>query len=397
VKSGFADVTPNMRFIKKFLKWLFIIFLVLNVAILVSGKTYMYKAIWNTYLKGRSGPSIDEYPIFGHNTVEAGGSSWEWPLGKDYNTKKIPEKYRPDFERMGTVSYLIIKDDSIRYEEYWDGYSDTSHINSFSMAKSIVSMLVGCALDEGKIKSIDQPVGDFIPEFKEGDNANIKIRHLLTMSSGINFDESYVSPFAYPAAAYYGTDLMGLTLKYKATEEPGKVFKYLSGNSFLLSVILKKATGKTLSAYASEKLWKPIGAKHPAFWSIDQEGGYEKAYCCFNSNARDFARLGRLYLDSGRWNGKQLISEAYVLNSIKTADLVDENGKVNNLYGYNWWLIPGYKGHDIFYARGILGQYIIMIPDKKMIIVRLGKKREKRVGNEHPTDLFWYIDAALEM
>jgi CubicO group peptidase (beta-lactamase class C family) len=386
-----------MRFLKKFFKWFFIFFLVLNVAILVSGKTYLYKGVWNTYLKGRSGPSIDEFRIFDYNVVEAGGTPWEWPVGKDYNAKKIPEKYQDDFKRMGTIAYLIIKNDSIRYEEYWDGYSDTSHTNAFSMAKTFVSMLVGCALADGKIKSLEQPVGDFIPEFKAGDNAQVRIKHLLTMSSGINFDEDYVSPFAYPAAAYYGTDLMGLTLKYKVTEEPGRVFKYLSGNTFLLSVVLKNATGKTLSAYASEKLWKPIGAKHPAYWSLDRRDGQEKAYCCFNSNARDFARLGRLYLDSGRWNGRQLIPQDYVLSSIQTADLVDEQEKVNTLYGYSWWILPDYKGHDIFYARGILGQYIIMVPDKDMIIVRLGQKREKRQGNEHPTDLFWYIDAALEM
>ena len=385
-----------MRIIKKIFKWFFILLVVLNIAILVSGRIYIYKGVWNTYLKGRIGPSIDEYHIFYNNTVE-NGTVTEWMKGKDYNSKKIAEKYRSDFEKMETVAYLVIRNDSIRHEEYWEGYSDTSHSNSFSMSKTIVSMLAGCALAEGKIKSVDEPIGDFIPEFKTGDNARITIKHLLTMSSGIDFDENYVSPFAYPAAAYYGTDLLGLTLKYRSTEEPGKVFKYLSGNSFLLSVVVEKATGKTLSVYASEKLWKPLGAKSPAYWSLDHEGGYEKAYCCFNSNARDFARLGKLYLDSGRWMSRQIIPEEFVLNSIKPADLLDENGKKNELYGYNWWTIPGYRGHDIFYARGILGQYLVVIPDMKMIIVRLGKKKVKRVGDEHPSDLFWYIDAALEL
>ncbi len=181
-------------------------------------------------------------------------------------------------------------------------------------------------------------------------------------------------------------------------DEPGKVFKYLGGNTQLLASILEKVTGKTLSDYASEKLWIPIGAKNPAYWSLDKENGTEKASCCFNSNARDFARIGKLYLDSGKWNGKQLISLDYVLNSIKPADLVDESGKKNEKYGYQWWTIPNYKGHDIFYMRGILGQYVLCIPDKKMLVIRLGHKREKTApGQDHPGDVFHYLDAALEM
>ena len=155
----------------------------------------------------------------------------------------------------------------------------------------------------------------------------------------------------------------------------------------------------------SEKLWKPLGAKNTALWSLDQNEGVEKAYCCFNSNAPDFARIGKLYLDSGKWHGRQIVNTEYVLNSVKPADLVYENdGNTNTQYGYAWWLIPDYKpagqagkGHYIFYARGILGQYIVCIPDKKMVIVRLGQKREKSRENLPPLDLFYYLDAALEM
>jgi CubicO group peptidase (beta-lactamase class C family) len=218
------------------------------------------------------------------------------------------------------------------------------------------------------------------------------------MSSGLDFDEDYVNPFAYPAKAYYGDDLTKLTYSYKVIDEPGKKFKYLSGNSELLSFVIKKATGKTISEYMSEKLWQPLGAKNSAFWSLDHEGGVEKAYCCFNTDARDFARFGELYLDSGKWNGRQIVNMEYVLNSVKPADLVNESdGNKNTQYGYSWWLIPEYKGHCIFYARGILGQYVACIPDLKMIVVRLGKKREKARENLPPSDLSYYLDAALEM
>ena len=385
-----------MNILKKIGKWFLIILIIINLAIIVSGKTYLYKGIANTYIKGRSGPSIEEYKIFSNREVTVGNPK-EWAVSKLNNSKRLSSDNEREFKDLQTIAYLIIKDDSIIHEQYWDGFGENSTTNSFSMAKTFVSILIGAAIDEGKIKSVDEPVGDFLAEFKEGDNAKLKIKDLLTMSSGINFDEDYINPFAYPAAAYYGSDLKKLTYKYKVTEEPGKIFKYLSGNSELLGFVIEKATGKKLADYMSEKIWQQIGTKNKAYWSLDHKDGMEKAYCCFNSNARDFARLGKLYLDSGKCNGKQLIPLDYVLNSIKPADLVDEEGKKNEKYGYAWWLLPNFKGHNIFYARGILGQYIICIPDKKMIVVRLGRKREIRKGNEHPLDLFYYIDAAIDM
>jgi len=384
-----------LKILKKFFKWLLILIVILNILILVTGKTYLYKGFANTYLKGRVTAGIDEYKIFDNRIVKAGNTT-EWALGKGYNTSKIPSQYLGDMERMKTIAYLIVKDDSIRHEEYWDGYSDTSHTSSFSMAKTFISILVGIAIEEGKIKSLDEPVGDFLPEYKEGSKSKITLRHLVTMSSGINFDESYINPIGFAAEAYYGDDLRKLIFKYDAEKEPGKQFEYLSGNTQLLGFILSKATGMSVSDYASEKLWKAVEAEHDAFWSLDHTGGDEKAYCCFNSNVRDFARIGKLYLDSGRWNGKQVVPEKYVLESIQPAPTLDGDAP-NQRYGYSWWLLPNYEGHNIFYARGILGQYIIMIPDLKMIVVRLGKKREFTSVNGHPTDLYWYIDAALEM
>ncbi len=383
------------KLILRFFKWFLILIVILNILILVSGKTYLYKGFANTYMKGRVTADIDEYKIFDNRIVKA-GTTREWALGKEYNKTKMPEQIRKDMERMKTIAYLIIKDDSIRYEEYWGGYSDTSHTSSFSMAKTFISILVGIAIEEGKIKSLDQPVSDFLPEFREGNRSKVTIRNLVTMSSAIAFDESYINPIGFAAEAYYGSDLRDLVFRYDVEGEPGKNFEYLSGNTQLLGFVLKAATGMTVSEYASEKLWKPVEAEYDVFWSLDHEGGDEKAYCCFNSNARDFARVGKLYLDSGRWNGKQIVPVKYVLESIQPAPTMD-GGSPNNRYGYSWWLMPGYKGHDIFYARGILGQYIIMIPDENMIVVRLGKMRELTAINGHPTDLYWYIDAALEM
>jgi CubicO group peptidase (beta-lactamase class C family) len=384
-----------MKFLKGFFKWFLIVLIVLNILILASGNTHIYKGLQHTYLKGRTGPSPTEYSIFAHHEIKA-GKELPWALSKNYNKAELSTIARKELEEFKSLAFLVIKNDSILYEEYWNEGAKGSITNSFSMAKTFVSVLVGIAIGEGKIKNVDQAVGDFIPEYKIGENAKLTVKHLLTMSSGIDFDEDYVSPFAYPAKAYYGTEIRTLTMKYKLAETPGKVFKYLSGNTELLAFVLEKAIGKNISDYASEKLWMPIGASKSAFWSLDHENGVEKAYCCFNSNARDFARIGALYMHHGNWNGKQIVPEEYVKNSVIPANLVDEENKPNNRYGYSWWMLK-YKGMHIYYARGILGQYVVAIPDKNILMVRLGHKRSKEKMNDHPKDVYTYIDAALDL
>jgi CubicO group peptidase (beta-lactamase class C family) len=368
----------------------------LNVYIVGTGKTYLYKGVAYTYLRGKSGPDIDEFNLFAKRKISAGNPQ-PWPIAKDYNQQEIPDSIIKAMESFETVAYLIIKDDSLQHERYWDNYNEKSLSNSFSMAKTIVGILAGAAIKEGKIKSLDQPVGDFIPEFNHGLRSGITVRHLLTMSSGIEFDEHYKSPIAYPAAAYYGSDLKSLTLKYDLGKtKPGSVFRYLSGDTQILAFVISVATGKTLSDYASEKLWKPLGAENDAYWNLDKENGYEKAFCCFISDARDFARLGKLYLNKGSWNGMQIVDSSFVEESVKPAPLLDIFGNQNDKYGFKWWLV-NHKGKEIFYARGILGQYVICVPELNMIVVRLGHKRIKNPSDDHPSDMFIYLDAALNM
>jgi CubicO group peptidase (beta-lactamase class C family) len=386
---------------KKFLKragWIVAIILIVgNLFVLISGRTYLYKALWNTYAKGRSGPSALEYRIFENREVK-NGTPQPWLISSRYNTNSISEDLLQKMSAIETGSFIVIRNDSILHEQYTGEFSATSYTNSFSMAKTVISVLVGCAIQEGKIKSVDQPVSDFIPEFAKDERASVTIRHLLNMSSGIAFDENYVSPFAYPAEAYYGSDLRKLTLNYTdVLEPPGVTFRYLSGNSQLLGFVLSKATGKSIADYASEKLWIPMGCEQNAFWSLDTENGNEKAFCCLNSNARDFARIGKLYLDSGRWNGNQIVPESYALESVAVTGLKNADGTPCLSYGFSWWMIPQYKGHHIFYARGILGQYVLVIPDLKMIVVRLGSKRLPNDSDDVPADVYYYLDAALAM
>jgi CubicO group peptidase (beta-lactamase class C family) len=370
----------------------FILLLVLGVSwIHMVDKNYMYKAVVYNFA------DIDDNDIFDQRVIKASETPQPWPLAAKYNKVELPSELEKLHQDLQSVAFILIHNDSILYEKYWQGYSDKSLSNSFSMAKSIVSILVGTAIKDGKIESVEQPVSDFLPGFKKGDKAKIKIKHLLWMSSGLNWDESYSNPLSATTEAYYGSDLKKLIKRLEAVEPPGKEFSYKSGDTQVLSLVLKAATGKSLSELAEEKLWKPLGAEHKAEWSLDQPEGIEKAYCCFYSNARDFARIGKLYLHNGIWNGDTIVPPTYVQASLKPNGLPDAGDKAEvNFYGYQWWLIPNYKGQDIFYARGILGQYVIVIPEKNIVIVRLGKERGERI-NKHPSEVLAMIDAANKM
>ena len=380
---------------KKLLKYLIVIFLLLNILILISGKGWMYKAISVTYLKGYTSSYIDDFVHFPANTIETGVCQ-EWGIANDYNKEELPEFINPINDSLETVAFMVIKNDSIVFEEYWYGYSADSMSNSYSMAKSWVGTLIGVAIKDGDIKSVDQKVCDFLPNFCKGKNTELTIKDLLTMSSGLNWKENYYNPIGQTAQAYYGSDLKGLMMGLKVVEAPGKVFKYHSSCSQLLAFIVEKATDKTISEYASEKLWKPIGAKHPALWNIDKKDDDEKAFCCINSNARDFARLGKLYMHNGNWNGLQIIDSSYAKEATSIVDLLDENGNKNINYGYQFWM-TNYNDLHIYYARGLLGQYVICIPEKDMIIVRLGRNFGAILEDMHHDDFYAYIDAALEM
>ncbi len=339
---------------------------------------------------------IDDYTIFENRTVEA-GTYQPWAIADDFNKNEISEKHLSEFEKLKTIAFLVIQNKKIKYEKYWGNYDSDAISNSFSMSKSIISMLIGIAIDEGKIKSVNQTVEDFIPEYNTENNKNLTIKDLLTMSSGLDWCESYGNLYSETSKAYYGNNLKNLVCNLQVIEETGKQFKYLSGNTQLLSFILKNATGKNISEYTSEKIWKKIGAKNDALWSLDKKDGDEKSYCCFNSNARDFARIGQLILNKGKWGETQIVPEAYLEEALKPAEyLKDNSGESVDFYGYQFWII-NYKNLKINYARGILGQYIMIIPEKNAVIVRLGEKRVKKKKNHHPVDAYLYIDAALEI
>ncbi len=368
---------------------------VLHVVLVVTDNSHFYNTIQNTILKGRLGPAIDEYGIFSNREVLATNYQ-PWNVSSNLNNKNISPESLEKLYDLGTVAYLVIKNNEIIHEQYWENYSENSLSNSFSMAKSILNIAVGSLILEGKINSLDDPISLYLPKFDVTAFPKCSIRDLLQMSSGINFDENYINPFAYPAKANYGFDLESLTYSYKVENEPGKHFQYRSGNSQLLSFIISETSGVSTSEYVSKKIWNRIGAKNAALWSLDYEGGNEKGFCCFNSNARDFARIGQLYLNKGVWNGDTIVNPEFVEESLKKAAILDVNGKQIKRYGLHWWL-HDFEGKKVFYARGILGQYIAVVPTDNLIVVRLGHKRIKPTGVESPPDLNLYLEEAYSL
>lgn len=351
------------------------VILVVNAVVILTGRFYIYRGIANTYFKGRTGPTIYDLETFHNAKMDRGDDTFEFPKHPNYNKAKIPKDLRDYIEDLDTRALLVIKNDTLLYEEYWGDHSETTLSNSFSIAKTVVAILVGIAIDEGKIGGIDDPVSKYVPEFKEGARNVITIRNLLEMASGLSWSESGVNPFSDNAESYYGTDLYGLVLRQKLVSEPGKMFNYQGGNTVLLAMILEKATGKTVSKYAEEKIWSKLGMESDAFWSLDKENGQEKSFCCIYAQAKDFAKIGKLLLNRGEYNGEQIIPRWYYLQMTKQNQLGTEEGIPNYRYGYHIWTFRGNED-EVIYCRGILGQYIITIPDRDLLIVRLGMKRK---------------------
>lgn len=380
-----------MKFLKKCFKWLAIFIGVLLIVLYVTDTNYLIKAVRTIYLEGYTTAYLEDYKKF-DNQVIKNGTAQPWQIHKNYNTVKETKSLDSINKANGTVAYIIIKNDSIWFENYYDGFNENSQTNSFSMAKSYVSGLLGKAIMDGYIKSLDQPVSDFLPTFNTGLAAKMTVGHLSSMASGTTWDEKYYSPLSIVTRAYFDDNLEKVMLGLNVVTEPGKYFKYSSGDTQMLAMVIEKATGKKLYTYLQESFWKPLACENPTLWQIDsKKNDLVKAYCCIASNAKDFARFGKLYKDHGKWNDKVILDSTFVAKSIKQ---VYPNGE---MYGYGWWLKTMGSKH-FFMMRGHLGQYVIVEPKDNIIIVRLGhsKGNNKEVG-KFTSDINTYIEEAYNM
>jgi CubicO group peptidase (beta-lactamase class C family) len=321
-----------------------------------------------------------------------------------------------------TAAFIVIRNDSILYENYWDDYQSDSKIPSFSVAKSFVSTLVGIALDEGFIKNTSEPVANYITEWTKKGEAfqKITIQDCLDMASGLDNQENYggVNMFTPMVRMYYGTDLEKEVLNAEIGFPRGE-FNYQSINTQTLAMVVERATGKKIQDYLQEKIWQPLGMKYDASWSIDsKKRNTVKAFAALNAAPIDFAKLGRLFLNNGDWNGTQIINENWVKTSTNPDTLFQKG------YKNQWWassitkvftdslVAIQYKNENpqttklnsvknIFWfqeygksyrAEGILNQFIFVRPDKKLIIVRMGDYPNQKIRaspyESYPIDAF---------
>lgn len=260
-----------------------------------------------------------------------------------------------------TVAFSIIRNDSILYEYYGENYEESSIVSSFSVSKAFVGIALGCAISDGYIKGPEDPITLYLPELKDKKGMDqIKIRHLLNHISGLKYGTL--------SFMYYKRNLNNVRSYVNVSEPPGTHFKYNNGNTQLVSIIIERATGKKFQDYFTEKIWSKIGAEHEMKWSVDgNKTKTIKSFCCMAGINHDFAKLGRLMLNKGKFNGNEIFPESWYNEMIKW-DL-KENSAWDNEFG--WWLGP--KDHGYYYAAGLWGQYVIVYPKKNIVITRFSK------------------------
>jgi hypothetical protein len=333
------------------------------------GRYFIYNfADVNDYRKFPEVPVANQPPAF--SFIEPSQEILITPDSTSLSERNIA--FNTFLKKHKTTSFLIIRNDTMLYEHYFDDRSTESINPSFSVSKSFVSALVGIAISEGKIRSVDEPVTNYLPQLTSPGMDKIRIEDLLNMRSGIKFNETYSSPFGQMPRYYYGRNLQHYIRKLKVREAPNQHYDYISVNSLLLSLVVEKATGQKLSDYLSEKIWQPLGMAYPATMNIDsRKDNTIKAFCCLNARSRDFAKFGRLYLNEGNWQGRQIVPAAWVKKS--TSVMNDSKDAHNKSYTYNWRVLED----GSYYAQGVLGQFIFVCPSKHIIIVRTGKNYGK--------------------
>ena len=293
-------------------------------------------------------------------------------------------------EQNDTVAFLVIKDDVLLYEQYFNNYDHNSTVTSFSTAKSFVSALIGIAISEGYIGSVEDPITKYVPELLNKDSRynNITLRNLLTMSSGIRYDE-YGMPWSDDAATYYSPDLRSVAVSSPITGLPGKEFHYNNFHPLLLGLVLERTTHRPVARYLEERIWGPLGMEAPGSWSLDSESNrFAKMESGINGRAIDFAKFGRLFLNNGNWNGRQIIRQTWVDESTRLDTSTDPAPQ----YQYFWWVNASLKDQHHYFAAGKHGQYIYIVPEQNLLFLRFGRTDPYRQW----TNVFETLAASLD-
>lgn len=325
---------------------------------------------------------VDDIGRFPARRIPRGGDVRPWVEGslRGYDTLMSPVRLAGTDQgttldtflaEYGSTAFLVVRGDTLLYERYFNGFRRDSIHTTFSVSKSILAAAVGAAIDRDHIASVEDPITRYVPELLERDSAfaSITLHHLLTMSSGLAWSD-VKTPWGDPADTYYSTDLRAAATSADIADSPGARFVYNNYNPLLVGLALERAVGTTVSAFVSETIWGPMGAEADASWSLDRAGyGFEKMESGFNARARDLARFGALYRDGGRALGAQVLPRDWVEASVR----VDSVGDPAPHYQYFWWIRPQEFGSAHFWAEGRFGQFIYVVPDLDLVMVRLGR------------------------
>ncbi len=369
---------------KFFIVVLAITVLLLVIYLLVSSRTDTFTGRWVAWKSS----GVDDYLLFPFETIERPASTFyfeksdqDFPISDinyEFNGQAQNANLEALLEETGTSAFIVIQGDVVLYEKYFNGYQRDSIVTSFSIAKSLTSLLVGMAIEDGYIQSLDDSVTQYIPELSQVDPAyqEITLQHLLSMKSGIAFKDTDI-PWHDKSRAYYHPYLRQVVTQLPIEESPGTTFVYNSFNPIILGIILEKATGQSVADYFESRFWMRLGAEYDASWSLDsEEDGLAKMESGFNARAIDYAKIGRLVLNQGEWDGSQIISAEWVNNStkIESTNLVPRIGE-NVYYQNGWWVIgPTAKDKYTVFGWGHLGQYLFLFPDEDMMVLRFGKE-----------------------
>ncbi len=350
--------------------------------------SYLYRYfVWGAQriISSRS----DDYRNYGYHTIDNAPTAFHFAPG---NRDAIPEtvEYKDGdavkrvaldqlLRSTGTHAFVVARDNQVLYEGYFNGFERDSLCTAWSVSKSFTSALVGIAIADGYIKSLDDPITNYLPELKDRGFEAITIRNLLTMGSGIQYRISFFPWDEFVLAGYYPNLRQLLLSDLKIMEPPGQSFHYNNFNTELIGMILERTTGRAPSQYLQEKIWKPIGMEYPATWSIDsEEDGFELTPILLNARAIDFAKFGRLYLNNGNWDGRQIIPQHWVAESTirdpndrrpweTFSRWQDEGG----YYKYFWWGVSQASGDYSYMGIGTYGQFIFVSPKTRVVIVRM--------------------------
>ncbi len=320
--------------------------------------------------------------VFPARTVPRGADVWTFdrapaPLPETYAFEGESRDLAAFLDRTETTGLLVVHRGAITHEDYRQGADETSPFTSWSMAKSVLSALIGIAVEEGHIASIRDPIGAYVPALADSGYADVPIEDALTMSSGVAFDEDYDNPFSDINMLFIRAMAMGVPVEETLAEldrvrEPGTYNDYVSSDSMALGMVLEEATGMPVADYLASRLWGPMGAEADASWSSDRTGR-EFALCCLNATLRDWARFGRLYLEGGAREGRQIVPGPWVTESVnpEAPHLQPGDNPASSWtfgYGYKWWIPEDPQGD--FLAIGVWGQFIYVDPARDVVIVK---------------------------